>query len=76
MTPENATKYAAVLFLLGLGCVSLYVLGFDMVNNLPIPANIQVTISSGVTYALTTLSINHGNAIATSASKGDTHGIQ
>jgi hypothetical protein len=61
MTPEDATKYAAILFLLALGLSSLYIAVVDTIQNIELPSYIQLVIGSGVTYCLTALSINHGS---------------
>lgn len=64
ISPENATKYAAIFYLLTVGLSSLYVALLDSMAGKELPDYIKMIVASGITYCLTALSINHGSNIA------------
>jgi hypothetical protein len=63
MKTEDATKYASIVFLLMIGIGTIFTAVWNMVHGQSINDDLRLVITSGITYSLTTLSINHGSTV-------------
>lgn len=64
MKSEDLMKYASIAFLLVVGITTIFVGVWDIIHNIALPDYVKLVVSSGITYSLTSLSLNHGSSLA------------
>lgn len=62
---KNLLLIFTVVFLFMVGCSALFIATWDTFNGVAVPAGVTAMLTTGLTYAVTSLGISHGSSLTT-----------